>query len=83
VVRRLRVHRAAEASVADDDAAAARCRRRGTGGGDERARGEERSHPAAASCVAAESVSGSFHTKRCRGGVERRQMELKGIEGGD
>jgi hypothetical protein len=27
--------------------------------------------------------SGSFHTKRWRGGVERRQMELKGIEVGD
>ena len=25
---------------------------------------------------------GSFHTKRCRGGVERRQLELIGAEGG-
>ena len=25
---------------------------------------------------------GSFHTKRWRGGVQRRQMELKGVEGG-
>ena len=25
---------------------------------------------------------GSFHTKRCRGGVERRQLKLKGVEGG-
>jgi hypothetical protein len=28
-------------------------------------------------------VSGSFHTKRSRGEVERRQLELKGVEGGD
>jgi hypothetical protein len=27
--------------------------------------------------------SPGFHTKRRRGGVERRQMELKGVEGGD
>eukprot|EP00982_Pelagococcus_subviridis_P014203 31312-Pelagococcus_subviridis.AAC.19 len=27
-------------------------------------------------------ISGSFHTKRRRGGVERCQLELKGIEGG-
>jgi hypothetical protein len=27
--------------------------------------------------------SGSFHTKRWRGGVQRRQVELKGVEGGD
>jgi hypothetical protein len=26
---------------------------------------------------------GSFHTKRRRGGVHRRQLELKGVEGGD
>eukprot|EP00982_Pelagococcus_subviridis_P013411 31250-Pelagococcus_subviridis.AAC.4 len=26
---------------------------------------------------------GSFHTKHCRGGVERRQLELKGVEDGD
>ena len=26
---------------------------------------------------------GSFHTSEYRGGVERRQMELKGVEGGD
>eukprot|EP00982_Pelagococcus_subviridis_P005880 29880-Pelagococcus_subviridis.AAC.2 len=26
---------------------------------------------------------GSFHTKRCRGGVERRQLAFKGVEGGD
>jgi len=32
-------------------------------------------------CAAVHSF-GSFHTKRCRGGVERRQMELKGVEGG-
>jgi hypothetical protein len=25
-------------------------------------------------------ISGSFHTSECRGGVERRQMELKGVE---
>ena len=25
---------------------------------------------------------GPFHTKRCRVGVQRRQMELKGVEGG-
>ena len=24
-----------------------------------------------------------FHTSECRGGVERRQLELKGVEGGD
>ena len=29
------------------------------------------------------STSGSFHTKRRRGGVERRQLKLKGVEGGD
>ena len=29
------------------------------------------------------SASGSFHTSECRGGVERRQLKLKGIEGGD
>jgi hypothetical protein len=28
-------------------------------------------------------VFGSFHTKRRRGGVQRRQTELKGAEGGD
>jgi hypothetical protein len=28
-------------------------------------------------------ISGSFHTSECRGGVERRQSELKGVEGGD
>ena len=27
-------------------------------------------------------ASGSFHTKRCRGGVHRRRLELKGAEGG-
>jgi|MDSW01.2.fsa_nt_gb hypothetical protein len=26
---------------------------------------------------------GPFHTRECRGGVERRQLELKGAEGGD
>jgi len=26
---------------------------------------------------------GPFHSSECRGGVERRQMELKGIEDGD
>jgi hypothetical protein len=26
---------------------------------------------------------GSFHTSERRGGVERRQVELKGVEGGD
>ena len=26
------------------------------------------------------STSGPFHTKRCRGGVHRRQLELKGVE---
>eukprot|EP00982_Pelagococcus_subviridis_P004634 29268-Pelagococcus_subviridis.AAC.3 len=26
---------------------------------------------------------GSFHTSDCRGGVQRRQAELKGVEGGD
>jgi hypothetical protein len=26
---------------------------------------------------------GPFHTKRCRGGVHRRQLELKGVEVGD
>jgi hypothetical protein len=29
------------------------------------------------------TISGSFHTKRCRGGVERRQVEFKGVEVGD
>jgi len=29
------------------------------------------------------TVLGSFHTSERRGGVERRQLELKGIEGGD
>ena len=24
-----------------------------------------------------------FYTKRCRGGVERRQLAFKGVEGGD
>jgi hypothetical protein len=37
---------------------------------------------AAASFVFA-SDFGSFYTSECRGGVERRQLELKGIEGGD
>ena len=27
--------------------------------------------------------SGSFHTSECRGGVERRQLKLKGAEDGD
>jgi hypothetical protein len=35
------------------------------------------------SAVSTSSALGSFHTKRCRGGVERRQLELKGVEGGD
>ena len=26
---------------------------------------------------------GSFHTSESRGGVEGRQLELKGVEGGD
>ena len=29
------------------------------------------------------SRRGPFHTKRCRGGVHRRQLELKGVDGGD
>ena len=29
------------------------------------------------------TVLGSFHTSERRGGVERRQLELKGVEGGD
>eukprot|EP00982_Pelagococcus_subviridis_P001809 14306-Pelagococcus_subviridis.AAC.2 len=28
-------------------------------------------------------ICGSFHTSDCRGGVQRRQMDLKGAEGGD
>eukprot|EP00982_Pelagococcus_subviridis_P009551 30931-Pelagococcus_subviridis.AAC.15 len=28
------------------------------------------------------AASSPFHTKRCRGGVERRQVELKGVEDG-
>eukprot|EP00982_Pelagococcus_subviridis_P017137 31518-Pelagococcus_subviridis.AAC.16 len=28
-------------------------------------------------------LSGSFHTSECRGGVQRRQLELKGVDGGD
>ena len=28
-------------------------------------------------------VLGSFHTSECRGGVERRQLKLKGVEDGD
>ena len=31
----------------------------------------------------AASASGPFHTKRSRGGVQRRQLKLKGVEGGD
>ena len=31
----------------------------------------------------ASSASGSFHTSERRGGVERRQLALKGIDGGD
>eukprot|EP00982_Pelagococcus_subviridis_P015229 31385-Pelagococcus_subviridis.AAC.11 len=27
--------------------------------------------------------SGPFHTKRCRGGVQRRQMAFKSVDGGD
>ena len=33
------------------------------------------------SCASAQNL-GPFHTKRCRGGVERRQLELKGAAGG-
>ena len=29
------------------------------------------------------SSSGPFYTSECRGGVERRQLKLKGVEGGD
>jgi hypothetical protein len=29
------------------------------------------------------AASGSFHTSDCRGGVEGRQLALKGAEGGD
>ena len=29
------------------------------------------------------SISGPFYTSESRGGVERRQLELKGAEGGD
>jgi hypothetical protein len=36
----------------------------------------ERSNPAG-------SASGSFYTSERRGGVERRQLELKGVAGGD
>ena len=35
------------------------------------------------SFVSATDVLGSFHTKRRRGGVERRQLKLKGVEVGD
>jgi len=34
------------------------------------------------SCASAQNL-GPFQTKRCRGGVERRQLALKGVEGGD
>ena len=40
------------------------------------------SRSAAASLSASPAHSGSFHTKRCRGGVQRRQLELKGVEAG-
>ena len=41
------------------------------------------SRSAAASLSASPAHSGSFHTKRCRGGVQRRQLALKGVAGGD
>jgi hypothetical protein len=31
---------------------------------------------------ASTTTSGPFYTSECRGGVERRQLELKGAEGG-
>jgi hypothetical protein len=36
-----------------------------------------------ASAPPASASLGPFHTKRRRGGVERRQLKLKGVEGGD
>ena len=39
--------------------------------------------PPAALAAPSLASLGPFHTSECRGGVERRQMELKGIEGGD
>ena len=33
--------------------------------------------------VEPEDLKGPFHTSEHRGGVERRQLELKGVEGGD
>jgi hypothetical protein len=41
---------------------------------------------AAAAIAAASSsspASGAFYTSECRGGVQRRQMELKGVAVGD
>eukprot|EP00982_Pelagococcus_subviridis_P015925 31439-Pelagococcus_subviridis.AAC.22 len=34
-------------------------------------------------CAGDRGPLGSFHTSDCRGGVQRRQMELKGVDGGD
>ena len=30
-----------------------------------------------------DALSGAFYTSECRGGVERRQLKLKGVEVGD
>ena len=44
--------------------------------------GDARGSAAGRSALSACAL-GSFHTKRCRGGVHRRQLELKGAEVGD
>jgi hypothetical protein len=40
-------------------------------------------HPASWKLCATHALLGSFHTSECRGGVERRQLALKGVAGGD
>jgi hypothetical protein len=54
----------------------------GADGGPRSPRRDDADADAASSGVSS-SISGSFHTSERRGGVQRRQLELKGVDGGD